>query len=124
MRRRAGLALLQRSVDGFCSKTLNYLNLAKIVQGGIMANTVSRPTITVEAAQKMIAAAAKKAEEIQRKMVIAICDESGILKAFQRMDGAPLLSVDIAQNKAWTSVSFGVPTHKWFDFVKDDPPLL
>ncbi len=89
-----------------------------------MANTVSRPTITVEAAQKMIAAAAKKAEEIQRKMVIAICDESGILKAFQRMDGAPLLSVDIAQNKAWTSVSFGVPTHKWFDFVKDDPPLL
>ena len=89
-----------------------------------MANTVSRQTITEEAAQKLIAAAEKKAVEMKRNMVIAICDESGTLKAFSRMDGAPLLSVQIAQDKAWTSVSYGVPTHKWFDFIKDDPPLL
>ena len=89
-----------------------------------MANTVSRQTITEEAAQKLIAAAAKKAAEINRAMVIAVCDEGGNLKAFSRMDGAPLLSVQIAQDKAWTSVSYGVPTHKWFDFIKDDPPLL
>ena len=89
-----------------------------------MANTVSHQTITEEAAQKLVAAAAKKAQEIKKAMVIAICDESGNLKAFSRMDGAPLLSVQIAQDKAWTSVSFGVPTHKWFDFIKDDPPLL
>jgi uncharacterized protein GlcG (DUF336 family) len=89
-----------------------------------MANTMARQTITEEAARKMIAAAAKKAKELNKAMVIAVCDESGTLKAFSRMDGAPLLSVQIAQDKAWTSISYGVPTHKWFDFIKDDPPLL
>ena len=89
-----------------------------------MANTVARQTITEEAAAKLIAAAEKKAQELKRPMVIAVCDESGNLKAFSRMDNAPLLSVQIAQDKAYTSISFGIPTHKWFDFIKDDPPLL
>ena len=89
-----------------------------------MANTITRQTLSVEAAKKILAAAEAKAEEMKRPMVIAICDEGGNLKAFSRMDGAPLLSVEIAQNKAWTSVSFGVSTDKWFEFIKDDPPLL
>ena len=89
-----------------------------------MANTVARQTITEEAAAKLIAAAEKKAQELKRPMVIAVCDESGNLKAFSRMDNAPLLSVQIGQDKAYTSISFGIPTHKWFDFIKDDPPLL
>ena len=89
-----------------------------------MPDTVSRTTISAEAAKKMIAAAEAKAMEMKRNMVIAICDEGGNLKAYSRMDGAPLLSVQLAQDKAWTSVSFGVSTDKWFDFVKDDPPLL
>ncbi len=89
-----------------------------------MANTVSRQTITKEAAMKLIAAAEKKAEELKKPMVIAVCDESGNLKAFSRMDGAPLLSVQIAQDKAYTAISFGVATHQWFDFIKNDPPLL
>ena len=62
----------------------------------MMANTVSHPTITEEGAQKLIAAAAKKATELKKAMVIAVCDEAGNLKAFTRMDGAPLLSVQIA----------------------------
>ncbi len=89
-----------------------------------MANTIARQTITEEAAAKLIAAAEKKAQELKKSMVIAVCDESGNLKAFSRMDNAPLLSVQIAQDKAYTSISFGIPTHKWFDFIKNDPPLL
>ena len=89
-----------------------------------MANTIARQTITEEAAAKLIAAAEKKAQELKKPMVIAVCDESGNLKAFSRMDSAPLLSVQIAQDKAYTAVSFGIPTHKWFDFIKGDPPLL
>ena len=46
-----------------------------------------------------------------------------MLKAFSRMDGAALLSVQIAQDKAYTAVGFGMPTHGWHDFIKDDPPL-
>jgi len=81
-------------------------------------------TIAFFISSDFIAAAEKKSEEMKKAMVIAICDESGNLKAFSRMDNAPMLSVQIAQDKAWTAVSFSVPTHKWFDFIKDDPPLL
>jgi uncharacterized protein GlcG (DUF336 family) len=55
--------------------------------------------------------------------VIAVVDESGVLKAFSRMDGAALLSVQVAQDKAYTAVGFWLPTDALYDFIKDDPPL-
>src|SRR5688572_2189920 len=58
--------------------------------------TIRRPSITLEAAQALIEAAEVKAREIGVPMVIVVVDESGILKAFGRMDGAILLSVGIA----------------------------
>jgi len=88
-----------------------------------MAHTYEKLSITAELAGEMISAAAKKATEIGVPMVIAVVDESGVLKAFHRMDGAALLSVDIAQNKAYTAVSFGMATDAWFEFIKNDPPL-
>jgi len=89
-----------------------------------MANTIQRQTLTAEAAKKLVDAAEKKASELKKPMVIAVCDESGNLKEFTRMDNAPLLSVQIAQDKAYTAISFGIATHEWFEFIKDDPPLL
>jgi uncharacterized protein GlcG (DUF336 family) len=86
--------------------------------------TIVKHSIDAETAEKAVAAAAKKAAELKLRMCIAVADESGDLKAFMRMDGAPKLSIDIAQNKAFTAASFGMPTHAWFDFIKDDPPLL
>src|SRR5438477_5505946 len=71
----------------------------------------------------MIAAAEAKAAELDVPMVIAVSDESGVLKAFSRMDGAALLSVQIAQDKAYTAAGFGMPSDGWHDFIKDDPPL-
>ena len=55
---------------------------------------------------------------------VAVADRSGVLLAFARMDGAPQMSVTIAQDKAYTAVSFGMATHEWHDFIKNDPPLL
>jgi uncharacterized protein GlcG (DUF336 family) len=91
-----------------------------------MAETAfQKSSITIETAERIIKAAEKKAQEMGKLMVIAVCDEDGTLKAFHRMDGAPLLSVQIAQDKAYTAISFGgMATHEWFDFVKNDPPLL
>lgn len=44
------------------------------------------------------------------------------LLAFARMDGAPLLSMSISQDKAYTVTAFGgIPTHDWFEFIKDEP---
>jgi uncharacterized protein GlcG (DUF336 family) len=88
------------------------------------AKIISKASITVQAAQAAIAAAEAKAQEIGVPMVIAVVDESGVLKSFSRMDGAALLSVQIAQDKAYTAVSFGISTDAWFNFIKDDPPLL
>ena len=86
-------------------------------------NTFAKASITIEAAQRMIAAAEAKAREMGRPMCIAIVDGDGTLKAYSRMDGAPLLSVQLSQDKAYTAISCGMPTHEWHEFVKDDPPL-
>ena len=88
-----------------------------------MAATFDRPSVTAELAKAMIEAAEQKATAMGHPFVIAIVDDSGVLKAFSRMDGAPLLSVQIAQDKAYTAVGFGLATDGWHDFVKDDPPL-
>jgi uncharacterized protein GlcG (DUF336 family) len=88
-----------------------------------MDHVFEKASISTELARQMVAAAEARAAAIGVAMVIAICDESGVLKAFSRMDGAPLLSVQIAQDKAYTAVGFGMPTHAWHDFIKDDPPL-
>jgi uncharacterized protein GlcG (DUF336 family) len=88
-----------------------------------MADTFAKRSITSEAAHRVIAAAEAKAAEMGKAMVIAVVDDDGVLKAFSRMDGAALLSVQVAQDKAYTAVGFGLPTHGWHDFIKDDPPL-
>src|SRR5689334_7880863 len=88
-------------------------------------NAFQKSSITLEAAERIIKAAEAKAQEMGKAMCIAVCDEDGTLKAFKRMDGAPLLSVQIAQDKAFTAISFGgLATHEWYDFIKNDPPLL
>lgn len=80
-------------------------------------------SIPASLAKKAIAAAVEKAKEMKIPMAIAICDDAGNLKVFERMDGAPLLGIEIAINKAKTAAGFGMPTHAWHDFIKDDAPL-
>lgn len=88
-----------------------------------MAATFERPSVSTELARAMIDAAEARARELGHPFVIAVVDDSGVLKAFSRMDGAALLSVQIAQDKAYTAAGFGLATDAWHDFVKDDPPL-
>jgi len=88
-----------------------------------MAQTFPKASISTETAHEMIAAAEAKARDIGTPMVIAVVDDGGVLKAFSRMDGAALLSVQVAQDKAYTAVGFAMPTHGWHDFIKDDAPL-
>lgn len=87
-------------------------------------NTIRRPTLSAEAAQKVIDAAEKAASEMGIAATIAIVDESGILRMFKRMDGAALVTVSSSQDKAFTAVGFGIPSHAWYPMIKDDPALL
>lgn len=66
--------------------------------------------ITLELAKKMMENAEKEANKIGVPMVISILDEGGNFVACHRMDDALLVSVDISQNKAWTSVALKMPT--------------
>lgn len=89
-----------------------------------MADVMEVRTVTLEAARRAVTACVERARELGVEVAIAVVDQGGNLKAFARMDGAPLLSSQIAQDKAWTAAAFGLPTHRWWDVVKDEPPLL
>ena len=88
-----------------------------------MANVVKKHSISSELAQKMVAEALAKAKEIGVAENVAILDDGGNLKAFGRMDGAPILCIEMAQNKAYTAL-FGVSTQDFFNFIQGDPSLL
>jgi uncharacterized protein GlcG (DUF336 family) len=74
--------------------------------------SISHKTIQLEDARRVIAAATKKADEIGQPMNIAVVCAGGYLLAFERMENAWLVSVDIAQKKAWTSRAFDIETGK------------
>ncbi len=66
--------------------------------------------ITLEQAQKVVAAAIAKSVEMGVKMDIAVIDSGTNLTAFARMDGAWIGSIDIAMKKAKTARYFNMPT--------------
>lgn len=68
--------------------------------------------ISLDEALELIAASRQHAEKIKVPMVIAVVDAGGNLVAQQRMDGALLVSLDIALNKAYSAVAIKIPTHE------------
>src|SRR5258705_9209338 len=88
-----------------------------------MANVVKKYSISYELAQKMVDAAVAKARELGVAENVAILDDGGNLKAFSRMDGAPIPTTEMAQNKAYTAL-LGVSTQEFFNFIQSDPSLL
>jgi uncharacterized protein GlcG (DUF336 family) len=82
-------------------------------------------TITFGAARQVLDGAMQQASSMGVQVCVAVADRSGHLVAFGRMDGAPLLCAQIAQDKAYTVAAFGgVPTHEWWDMIQDEPPVL
>ena len=88
-----------------------------------MANVVQKHSISSELAQKMVDKAVAKARELGVSENVAILDDGGNLKAFSRMDGAPVPTIEMAQNKAYTAL-LGVSTQDFFNFIQGDPSLL
>jgi len=54
-------------------------------------------------AKQIVDLIVKKALQMKKAAVIAVADSHGELIAFARMDGAPISSIRIAMNKAWTA---------------------
>ena len=66
--------------------------------------------LTAIQARAIVDAAILKATELETNMDVAVVDAGGNLKAFLRMDGAWLGSIDIAIRKARTARLFDMPT--------------
>jgi glc operon protein GlcG len=68
------------------------------------------PVIEYSEARKIIDLIVDKAAQMQKSAVVAVADSHGELIAFARMDGAPISSIRIAANKAWTAARERKPT--------------
>jgi uncharacterized protein GlcG (DUF336 family) len=88
-----------------------------------MANMVKKYSISFELAQKIVNEAVAKARELGVSENVAILDDGGNLKAFSPMDGAPVPTIEMAQNKAYTAL-LGVSTQDFFNFIQSDASLL
>jgi uncharacterized protein GlcG (DUF336 family) len=89
-----------------------------------MAMSIEVRTIGTETAQKAVAGAVEHATALGIAVCVAVVDRSGHLVAFLRMDGSPLLSTRLAEDKAYTAVSFGLPTDRWWDVIREEPALV
>ena len=67
--------------------------------------------LTLAQANELTLLAMEKAKaEYSRPICVAVCDPAGFLIAFQRMEGAPLRSIAIAQGKAYSAARMQVST--------------
>lgn len=80
--------------------------------------------MNLEAALRMVEAAKKKATEIGIPMVIAVVDKGGNLIAMERMDGALLVSLDIAKGKAYSAVAVQIPTGELAELAQPGAELF
>jgi uncharacterized protein GlcG (DUF336 family) len=66
--------------------------------------------LTLTAARRMVAAAEATARELRVAMSIAVVDGGDQLVAFARMDGADLVTVTLARDKAFSALMNRMPT--------------
>ena len=87
------------------------------------AVSVEQRSINWQAAGRICLAAAEHARTLGVKINVAVVDAGGNLMAFQRMNGAFLHSITIAEDKAYAAVSFGLPTSDWRNIFEQNPEL-
>ncbi|SRR5579871_1764021 len=68
------------------------------------------PILEYSEAKKIIDFVVDRASQMKKAVVVAVSDSHGELLAFARMDGAPLSSINVAANKAWTAARERKPT--------------
>lgn len=86
--------------------------------------THTKKGVTLDTALHVIESARRAAEAIGVAMNIAVVDEGNNLVAFQRMTGAWLGSVDIAQGKAYTARAFNMSTKDLAPLCQPGQPLF
>jgi glc operon protein GlcG len=99
------------------ARILLLAGVAAYVHTAAAAESVSKPSISLEQAKSIAARAEAEAAKNKWTMVIAIVDEGGNLLFLERMDGTQLGSIDVAVEKAKTALRFKRPTKAFEDAV-------
>ncbi len=68
----------------------------------------------------MVDAAIAAASEMSVPVTVVVVDESGVTKELLRMDGAPLVSVQTAVNKAYAAAAIGMPPDDFYSAIESD----
>jgi uncharacterized protein GlcG (DUF336 family) len=68
----------------------------------------------------MIDAAVGAAKAMSVPVTVVVVDESGVTKELLRMDGAPLVSVQTAINKAYAAAAIGMPPDDFYAAIESD----
>jgi uncharacterized protein GlcG (DUF336 family) len=88
-----------------------------------MQSTVEQKNIHWELANKLVEAAVRRAEEMNLSINVAVVDSGGHMAAFLRMPGSAIHSINIATDKAFTALSFGLSTSQWGPVADTLSPL-
>ena len=82
-------------------------------------------SVSAELAQLALGVARGTARALDIAVCIAIADAAGNLVAFERMNDAPLMSAQLAQDKAYSVCAFrGLPTDQWWSVLESEGALL
>lgn len=68
----------------------------------------------------MIDGAVAEARSMSVPVTVVVVDESGVTKAMARMDGAPLVSVQTALDKAYAAAAIGMPPDDFYAAIESD----
>jgi glc operon protein GlcG len=79
-----------------------------------------RPTLPAAVARRLVDAAVAAATAMSVPVTVVIVDESGVLKEMCRMDGAPLVSVQTAMNKAYAAAAIGMAPDEFYAAIESD----
>jgi glc operon protein GlcG len=79
-----------------------------------------RPTMSAEVSRRLIDAVVSEAARLSVPVTVVTVDESGVVKALHRMDGAPLVSIQTAQSKAYAAAATGMPTDDFYSAISAD----
>ena len=85
-----------------------------------MTEPAMRPTLSAELSRTLVDAAVAEARTMSVRVTVVAVDESGVLKEMLRMDGAPLVSVQTAINKAYSAAAIGMPPDDFFAAIQSD----
>jgi uncharacterized protein GlcG (DUF336 family) len=81
-------------------------------------------SLGLSAADDIASLALAEADKVGIAICVALVDRAGHTLVFKRQPGAPFHSIDIALDKAYTAVSFGLPTGKWDKRLSESSEML